>query len=294
MDDPMDMSLDDIIKTNRPAGRGGRGRGGRRGGGGGGGARGGAARSGSSGAGPVRRQRGGGSGVRSAPYSTRRDQSNVESVSEWQHDRYEEVAAGNGGRRRDGPGPAPRYAGPKAADSNKLVVTNLHFEVSDEDVQELFGEFGDLKTAKVHYDSSGRSLGAATIIFVRSQDAATAYKKYNRVPLDGQPMQIEYSSPASGSPAPAASSGAPRSVASRLGQRAGNDSSWSTPREPQQQRSFGGGRGGGGSRGSGRGGGRGRGGGGRGGGGGGSRNSKQPVSKEDLDAELEAYHSKSS
>uniref|UniRef100_A0A0A8YLY8 RRM domain-containing protein n=1 Tax=Arundo donax TaxID=35708 RepID=A0A0A8YLY8_ARUDO len=95
----------------------------------------------------------------------------------WRHDLFEDsmVAAGLSG----------------IESGTKLYISNLHYGVTKEDIQELFSEMGHLKHCAVHYDNNRRPTGSAEVIFTRRSEALTALKRYNNVHLDGKAMKIE-------------------------------------------------------------------------------------------------------
>lgn len=72
-----------------------------------------------------------------------------------------------------------------------LYISNLDYDVSNEDIKQLFSEVGDIKRYSIHYDKSGRSKGTADVVFTRREDALAAMQSYNNVRLDGKPMRIE-------------------------------------------------------------------------------------------------------
>ncbi|KAG0051121.1 hypothetical protein BGZ83_004066 [Gryganskiella cystojenkinii] len=154
----LDMALDDVAKSRAsnnksPAG-------GRRGGRGGG------------------RDSPNNRSNRSSPYN--RNNSNAD--DRWTHDKYEgrlEVVVDSNSNSNEG--------------NPKIIVENLHYAVTLEDIKELFNTHaGPVKLAEVKYDLSGRSTGVATILFKEPASAAIAIKKLHEIALDGQPMKISY------------------------------------------------------------------------------------------------------
>jgi len=106
----------------------------------------------------------------------------------WQHDLYEDntnIQASFNKQQRP-----QRQSGGGANATTKLLISNLDYGVTTNDIQELFEDIGPIRIARVHYDKSGRSLGTAEVVFERRADAMTAQNKYNTLNLDSRPMDI--------------------------------------------------------------------------------------------------------
>lgn len=203
----MDRPLDDII-SSRPRRGGFKGAGGpqrRRGGGGGGG--GGAGGRGNSfghddrlevsyndfddqrsGGGVFRRNRA--NNRQAAPYAVRSN-SAAGSVDAhiWEHDRYHEDEEEEDEEEIEFP-MNNRNTARGLETGTKIQISNLAYSVLADDLKDLFESVGDIKRANVNFDRSGRSLGTATVVFSRRNDAVQAVKQYNNVTLDDLPMKI--------------------------------------------------------------------------------------------------------
>ncbi|CAF1175496.1 unnamed protein product [Rotaria sordida] len=161
--DKLGLGLDDIIRMDRTTIR----RGGR------GGKRGFQGRSGGRGGGQINgfRARGGGELPRTSNAPAGR----------WKHDLYDDSTNRVRGIQRNS----------GVNSTTKLVISNLDYGVTKSDIQELFEDIGAVRTAHVHFDENGQSLGTAEVVFERRVDATTAQQKYNGLNLDGRPMDIK-------------------------------------------------------------------------------------------------------
>jgi len=75
--------------------------------------------------------------------------------------------------------------------SDRIVVSNLHYEVTPQDLVTIFETMGSLaREPTIRYDRSGRSLGVAQVTFVNPGDAALAHRRLDGVSAKGQPMSI--------------------------------------------------------------------------------------------------------
>ncbi|PFH50617.1 hypothetical protein AMATHDRAFT_144697, partial [Amanita thiersii Skay4041] len=84
-------------------------------------------------------------------------------------------------------------AGPAASINNKIVVSNLHYEITPKDLVAIFGQIGTLvREPLIRYDRSGRSSGVAIISFETTAEATRAKKQFDGILAKGQPMSIAY------------------------------------------------------------------------------------------------------
>ena len=144
---------------------------------------------------------------------------------------------------------------------NKLYVGNLPYSVRDEDLQQSFGQFGAVTSAKVMMErETGRSKGFGFVEMGSDAEAQAAIAGMNGQPLGGRSVVVNEARPMEARPPRAGGGGG---GGGGYGGGGGGD------------RSSGGGYGGGGSGGD-RSGGGGYGGGGRSGGGGGDGGFRSP------------------
>ncbi|GAA5912885.1 hypothetical protein JCM5296_003895 [Sporobolomyces johnsonii] len=261
------------------------------------------------------RRQSGGTGGRNSPYARPADS--------WKHDKFDQDSQpyaepsspkGSLAARLASTGAA---APAQTARSSKLVIRNLHYEVSERELELLFVQIGPIASGpkikttpltleslppsvdaplppRLKFDRSGRSEGVAWVTYSSEEHAAQAKEAFDGASAKGQNIKVDFDFRPDraferGVPAPGSllarlesesSSRGPK-YASRGGPRGGDGPQRGVGAsfDPRDSRSAprGGARGGRGGRGGGREGGR------------EPRERKEPKTNEDLDRELEAY-----
>ncbi|POR32058.1 THO complex subunit 4A [Tolypocladium paradoxum] len=106
--------------------------------------------------------------------------------SEWVHDRYEE----NNSRRA--PAPRRRREDPvyNATKGSKLRVENIHYDLTEDDLDELFTRIGPVVRLQLLYDRAGRSEGTAYVTYETRDDAQEAVRQFDGANANGQPIRL--------------------------------------------------------------------------------------------------------
>nr|XP_036580543.1 RNA binding domain-containing protein [Colletotrichum truncatum]KAF6788538.1 RNA binding domain-containing protein [Colletotrichum truncatum] len=108
--------------------------------------------------------------------------------SEWVHDRFEEHDS------RRAPAPRRRRGSPEHRDSSstKLRVDNIHYELTADDLEELFNRIGPVVKLDLKYDRAGRSEGVAFVTMQSQNDAQEAIKEFDGANANGQPIKLSF------------------------------------------------------------------------------------------------------
>jgi len=80
----------------------------------------------------------------------------------------------------------------------RIYVGNLTYSVTDEDLREIFGEYGDLTTAEVIKDKfSGQSKGFGFVDMPDNSEAEAAIKELNESMFKGRKLTVNEARPRS-------------------------------------------------------------------------------------------------
>lgn len=78
----------------------------------------------------------------------------------------------------------------------KLYVGNLPFNVTDESLQQIFSQAGNVQSAKIITDrDTGRSKGFGFVEMSTDQEAADAIQKFNGAEYGGRNMTVAEARP---------------------------------------------------------------------------------------------------
>ncbi|ETI23010.1 hypothetical protein G647_04806 [Cladophialophora carrionii CBS 160.54] len=72
----------------------------------------------------------------------------------------------------------------------KLRVDNLHYDLTEDDIWDLFQRIAPVQDAKLRYDRAGRSEGVAFVTYEHVADARAAIREFDGANAKGQPIKL--------------------------------------------------------------------------------------------------------
>lgn len=77
-----------------------------------------------------------------------------------------------------------------------IYIGNLSYNISEEELESAFGEYGQVTTTNIIKDrETGRSKGFAFVEMPNDSDAETAISNINGKPLAGRPVKVNQAKP---------------------------------------------------------------------------------------------------
>ena len=78
----------------------------------------------------------------------------------------------------------------------KLFVGNLPYRITEDELRELFGQYGELTEVKLIIDRmTGRSRGIAFVEYATEEEAAAAIEALHNYELEGRAMMVNIARP---------------------------------------------------------------------------------------------------
>ncbi|RDK39131.1 alpha-actinin, sarcomeric [Aspergillus phoenicis ATCC 13157] len=89
--------------------------------------------------------------------------------------------------RGDRYSPSPEHT---ASSGAKLRVENIHYDITETDLEDLFTRIGPISNVSLVYDRAGRSEGVAFVTYSHIGDARTAIREFDGANAKGQPIRL--------------------------------------------------------------------------------------------------------
>ncbi|KAF2423488.1 RNA-binding domain-containing protein, partial [Tothia fuscella] len=124
-------------------------------------------------------------------YAPRRERRSNQG-SDWVHDRFEDED--ERAPRRGGSGGGGGYRGNTRGGQGrqgvKLRIDNLHYDLTEDDLRELFQRKGQVSNIELLYDRQDRSRGTAYVTYYEVRDARDAIRDFDGANANGQPIRL--------------------------------------------------------------------------------------------------------